>query len=52
VTADIERIKAIHPKIISLSPHDSSDEVVDRFRSTFGETYKDLLVGELIIIGE
>ena len=52
VTADIERIKAVHPEIVSLSPHDSSDEVIGRFRSEFGETYKDLLVGELIIIGE
>jgi 7,8-dihydropterin-6-yl-methyl-4-(beta-D-ribofuranosyl)aminobenzene 5'-phosphate synthase len=52
VTADIERIQAIHPEIVSLSPHDSSDEVVDRFRTTFGDTYQELLVGELIIIGE
>ena len=52
VTADIERVKAIQPEMVCLSPHDSSDEMLDRFRTTFGETYKDLLVGELIIIGE
>jgi 7,8-dihydropterin-6-yl-methyl-4-(beta-D-ribofuranosyl)aminobenzene 5'-phosphate synthase len=52
VTADIERVKAVHPAIVSLSPHDSSDEVLDRFRSEFGDTHKDLLVGELIIVGE
>jgi len=52
VKADIERIKALNPKIVSLSAHDSSDEALDKFRTAFGTTYRELLVGDLIIIGE
>ena len=52
VEADIERIKALNPKIVSLSAHDSSDEALEKFRTAFGETYRELLVGDLIIIGE
>ena len=36
--------------LIALNGWDA--EVLDRFRSTFGDAYKELLVGEVIIIGE
>lgn len=50
VSADIERIKAVNPEIIGLSPHDSSDEMLDKFRTSFGSAYKEVRIGDLIIV--
>lgn len=50
VNAGIERLKAEQPTIIALSPHDSHDEVIARFRSAFGTRYRDLRVGDPILI--
>lgn len=36
---------------VSLSPHDSSDEMIEAFRKTFGARYHDLRVGEAQLIG-
>jgi metal-dependent hydrolase (beta-lactamase superfamily II) len=36
---------------VSLSPHDSSDEMIEAFRKTFGARYHDLRVGEPQVIG-
>jgi len=36
--------------LVSLSPHDSSDWTLDRFRGSFGERYRDLMVGREIVI--
>ena len=46
----IELIKKENPQIVSLSPHDSSDWAIDLFKKAFGEKYRDLKVGESIII--
>lgn len=46
----IEAIKKVSPKIIALSPHDSSDWCIDQFKQTFGETYVDVKVGKEIVI--
>jgi len=51
IIADIERLKARKPEIVSLSAHDSSDEAVEKFREAFGIAYRELRVGEPIIIG-
>jgi 7,8-dihydropterin-6-yl-methyl-4-(beta-D-ribofuranosyl)aminobenzene 5'-phosphate synthase len=52
IQRDIERLQATGLKWIALSPHDSSDEVIERFRSAFGARYRDLRVGEPLRLGE
>jgi 7,8-dihydropterin-6-yl-methyl-4-(beta-D-ribofuranosyl)aminobenzene 5'-phosphate synthase len=46
----ISAIKAVSPKIVALSPHDSSDWALDQFRQAFGDTYVDIKVGKEIRI--
>ncbi len=43
-------LKARNPKIVSLSPHDSSIESIHAFKETFKEAYTDLKVGKIIKI--
>jgi len=42
----IDRLAARQPQWVSLSPHDSSDEMIELFRKTFGARYHELRVGE------
>ncbi|MDY6905969.1 MAG: MBL fold metallo-hydrolase [Thermodesulfobacteriota bacterium] len=46
----IDAIKQINPAFIALSPHDSCDWSLDRFRTAFGDKYHDLKVGKELII--
>ncbi|OQX62675.1 MAG: MBL fold metallo-hydrolase [Desulfococcus sp. 4484_241] len=46
----IKYIKKADPKVVALSPHDSSDWSIERFRAAFGDRYTDLLVGKEILI--
>ncbi len=41
----IAAIKKVNPQFISLSPHDSSDWSIQRFKTAFGNSYHDLKVG-------
>lgn len=41
----IEAIKAVDPAFIALSPHDSCDWSLNRFKAAFGDKYHDLKVG-------
>jgi len=50
VMDSIEVIKQEDPQIVSLSAHDSSDWSIARFKETFGDRYRDLKVGEEIVI--
>jgi len=50
VNASIEFIKKTDPQIISLSPHDSSDWTIGKFKESFGDRYTELLVGKEIRI--
>jgi 7,8-dihydropterin-6-yl-methyl-4-(beta-D-ribofuranosyl)aminobenzene 5'-phosphate synthase len=50
VESAIGAIKAVSPKIVALSAHDSCDWSIDRFRQAFGEAYMDLKVGREIRI--
>jgi 7,8-dihydropterin-6-yl-methyl-4-(beta-D-ribofuranosyl)aminobenzene 5'-phosphate synthase len=52
--ADVENaiaaIKKVSPDIVALSPHDTSDWALDRFRQAFGAAYVDVKVGQKIVI--
>lgn len=50
VKNSIESIKKVNPKIVALSPHDSSDWSVQQFKNAFGDKYFDIKVGKEIII--
>lgn len=51
VQAEIDLLAARLPQWVSLSPHDSSDEMIELFRRNFGARYHDLRVGEAQVIG-
>jgi len=46
----INAIKSVNPAVISLSPHDSSDWSLDRFKRAFAGKYVELKAGREIII--
>ena len=46
----IAAIQKVSPKIVALSPHDSSDWSLDRFKQAFGDAYVELKVGQEIVI--
>ena len=50
VQREIDLLAARGPQWVSLSPHDSSDEMIELFRKTFGARYHDLRVGEAQVI--
>lgn len=50
VQREIDLLAARRPQWVSLSPHDSSDEMIDLFRRAFGDRYHDLRVGEAQVI--
>jgi 7,8-dihydropterin-6-yl-methyl-4-(beta-D-ribofuranosyl)aminobenzene 5'-phosphate synthase len=50
LSISIQTIKKSGAQFVSLSPHDSSDWSIDRFRHEFRETYHDLTVGKELII--
>jgi 7,8-dihydropterin-6-yl-methyl-4-(beta-D-ribofuranosyl)aminobenzene 5'-phosphate synthase len=46
----LDYIKARNPKLVALSPHDSSMESINAFKDTFKEVYTELKVGKTIKI--
>jgi 7,8-dihydropterin-6-yl-methyl-4-(beta-D-ribofuranosyl)aminobenzene 5'-phosphate synthase len=50
VNQAIAAIKRVSPKLVALSPHDSSDWALDRFRQAFGNACMDIKVGKEIRI--
>jgi 7,8-dihydropterin-6-yl-methyl-4-(beta-D-ribofuranosyl)aminobenzene 5'-phosphate synthase len=50
VRENMDFLKARNPKVVALSAHDSSDASLAAFRDAFGEAYRELRVGERIII--
>ena len=50
VQREIELLAAKGPQWVSISPHDSSDEMIEAFRTKFGTGFHDLRVGELQVI--
>jgi 7,8-dihydropterin-6-yl-methyl-4-(beta-D-ribofuranosyl)aminobenzene 5'-phosphate synthase len=50
LSANIELLKKVKPKIVSLSPHDSSIRSMQAFKDSFPDEYRSLIVGETIVI--
>ncbi|GMV45985.1 MAG: hypothetical protein AMXMBFR66_13830 [Pseudomonadota bacterium] len=50
VQRQIDLLAVRQPQWVSLSPHDSSDEMIELFRKTFGARYHELRVGEAQVI--
>lgn len=46
----IEAVKKENPKVIALSPHDSSDISLDLFRKAFGDAFQVIQVGQPIVL--
>jgi 7,8-dihydropterin-6-yl-methyl-4-(beta-D-ribofuranosyl)aminobenzene 5'-phosphate synthase len=50
VQKNIKLLKAKNPRVVALSAHDSCDASLAAFRDAFGEAYREIRVGEPIII--
>ncbi len=48
VNQALNSIKRINPQIVSLSPHDSSDWTIKKFKESFGNKYIELQAGKAI----
>lgn len=46
----ISEIKAVDPKIIALSPHDSSPDAIRAFEGVFKEAYRPVMAGDAVEI--
>ena len=50
VHKNVNLLKTVNPKVVGLSPHDSCDASIAEFRKAFQNEYKDIIVGEKIVI--
>jgi 7,8-dihydropterin-6-yl-methyl-4-(beta-D-ribofuranosyl)aminobenzene 5'-phosphate synthase len=50
VSANIRMLSDLGLGLVGLSGHDSSDEVIEQFRSAFGRAHRDVRVGEPIVV--
>ena len=50
VQGNIDYLRQRDVGVVGLSPHDSCDASIEAFRQTFPETYRDIVVGEEIMI--
>jgi 7,8-dihydropterin-6-yl-methyl-4-(beta-D-ribofuranosyl)aminobenzene 5'-phosphate synthase len=46
----IAGLEAVHPGLVALSPHDSCDWTIGEFKRSFGERYREILVGREIVV--
>ena len=51
VRNNINLLKKRKPEIVALSAHDSCDASIEEFRKSFGVNYRDVKVGEAIVVG-
>jgi len=51
VRNDINLLKKKNPGIVALSPHDSCNASIEEFRKAFGKKYRNIRVGETIVVG-
>jgi metal-dependent hydrolase (beta-lactamase superfamily II) len=52
ISANIDMLRHLNLGVVGLSGHDSSDEVIEQFRAAFGSAYRDIRVGERIVLGD
>jgi metal-dependent hydrolase (beta-lactamase superfamily II) len=50
VSANIQMLTGLDLGVVGLSGHDSSDEVIEQFRTAFGSAYHEVRVGEPIVM--
>ena len=50
LSSNVESLKKLNPKIVALSPHDSSELSIKAFKDAFPEEFRRLVVGQSIII--
>jgi len=50
VKSAIDLLKSVNPEIVALSPHDSSDWALAKFKDAFGDKYREIRVGREIKI--
>jgi metal-dependent hydrolase (beta-lactamase superfamily II) len=50
VSANIDLLRRLDLGLVGLSGHDSSDEVIQQFRAAFGSAYREVRVGEPIVV--
>lgn len=51
VQPDIQRLQALQPKLMALSPHDSELPARQAFRTAFAAIYQDIVVGQPLRLG-
>jgi metal-dependent hydrolase (beta-lactamase superfamily II) len=50
ISANIEMLRRLNLGVMALSGHDSSDEVIQQFRTAFESAHRDVRVGEPIVV--
>lgn len=48
--AAIDEVKKVNPALVAISPHDSSDWTLSRFKEEFGSKYTEIKVGQELVI--
>jgi len=52
ISANIEMLRHLDLDLVGLSGHDSSDEVIQQFRTAFGSAHRDVRVGDPIVVAD
>jgi metal-dependent hydrolase (beta-lactamase superfamily II) len=50
ISQNVEMLQRLGLGVVALSGHDSSDEAIEQFRTAFGSAYRDVRVGEPIVV--
>ena len=50
ISGNIEMLRHLNLGLVALSGHDSSDEVLQQFRTAFESAHRDVRVGERIVV--
>ncbi len=48
---EIQKVQALDPLIVALSPHDSGPAALDAFAQAFPESYQPIIAGQTILLG-
>jgi len=50
VRSTVDYLRGKDPALVGLSPHDSCDWAVEAFKGAFGDRYRDVAVGDEIVV--